>query len=108
MKLESKCLLAGAMLSVLWLFLCPKFTTAGDSPTIAAYKTPANVIRTEHQNGRTYQRKGIGWESRHFKHLSPEHFWGGEIVIWTSLLGFYLHRREINKDTSNTPMQETP
>ena len=108
MKLESKCVLAGAMLSVLWIFLCPKFTRAGDSQTIAAYKTPANVMRSEHRSdGRTYHRQAIAWERRPFKHLSPEHFWGGEIVIWTFLLGFYLPRRELNKDKPDTATPET-
>jgi hypothetical protein len=97
MRLESKCLFTGAVLTLLLLFVCPKFTITGDRQTRSSYKSPGIGMRSV---GPNQYNETIEWKYRSFKHFAPELFWGGEIVIWTTLLGIYLHRSDKHRESN--------
>ncbi len=61
MRLESKCLFAGAILTLLWLFICPKFILTGDHQTRSSYKLPGIAVRSV---GPNRYNETIEWEYR--------------------------------------------
>ncbi len=100
MKTQSKCLIVGAVLTTLWMFACPKYTVEGDNPTLATYRTRVPAWKTERRDGRNVRTRTTRLINNSFKHFSPEHFWGGEIIIWSLTLAWYLNRKESNNDSA--------
>lgn len=67
-------LLIGAMLTLIWLLVCPKYTVGGHLSTVSTYQ----------------HRSGGGWRHADFEHLDAALFFGGVIIIWSVVAGIYL------------------
>lgn len=69
-------LLAGCVMTLFWIFLCPRYTPGGPGQYWTQKRhTDGNLLRTE------YWRLDFGM------------FVGGEIIIWTGVFGVYFLRK---------------
>ena len=93
-------LLAAQVLTISWIYLCPKFVQRGDSSTLGY-----DVI-TEQLGTSTIYKDGVGKREpvygkkqyyKEFKHLSPGYFWAGVLIIYMSCISVYLLTDNVNK-----------
>jgi hypothetical protein len=71
LQLRAAFFFAGAIASVVWMNVCPK------------YKDNSTYEMVSGDNG-------IGKHSEPFEHTEPSMYFGGEIVIWSALIGAYI------------------
>lgn len=83
-------LLAGCVLTLIWIFLCPGYTVAGEMSSYRTYIGPGTWTHMEHV------------------HLDIAAFIGGLTVIWSALGAVYCLRRSIIRFFTPAALAQEP